>query len=100
MRVISHFCFLMILAIGFSSQNASAQNDPKKTPGLQIKVTKVDLVKKVIKATSDTLVDVKIQYIKPDGSKGELIMNNVGYSTSPVNHDKDVKQPKTKANFR
>ncbi len=65
------------------------QADPKKTPGTQVKILGVDLKKKLNKGAIDSTVDVKVRYVKTDGSKAELILDNVGYSKSPINHDKD-----------
>ena len=81
-----------VLVFSLISSAVHAQNDPKKNPRSQLKVISVTLEKKPKENSIDSVANVKIRYIKPDGSKAEMIFNNVGYSTSPVNHDKEAKR--------
>ncbi len=68
--------------------SASAQNDPKKTPGASVKVTSVSIVKnKSVRSPQDSTVNVMIKYVKKDGTAAELELSNIPFSKSAVNRD-------------
>ena len=67
----------------FSVKIIRAQTDPKLHPGESTKVTKMTLIKKPTDNNlNDSLVDVKIDYVAPDGSTGVLHLSNIRYSKS------------------
>lgn len=71
-----------IIPLLLYANKTMAQSDPKLHVGEAIKVTKVNFSKKGVNAAGDSTVNVNIEYIKPDGSKGMLQMNNVKYATN------------------
>ncbi|HWB25570.1 MAG TPA: hypothetical protein VG738_08825 [Chitinophagaceae bacterium] len=66
-------------ALLFTHQ-AKAQTDPKLHPGEAVKVTKVSFTGKGVDAAGDSTVNVKIEYLQPDGSTAMLNMRNVKYA--------------------
>ena len=72
---------LTVLTMVFCVTAGRAQTDPKLTPGDSVKVTKMVLTKKATgRKPGDSVADVRVEYIKPDGSPGVLHLANVGYS--------------------
>ena len=71
---------LTLLSVG-----VKAQTDPKLNPG-PVQVNKVVIQKKAsAERPGDSTIDVKIDYIKTDGSPATLDLKNVQYKTGPHN---------------
>jgi hypothetical protein len=74
---------VLVFAV-FSIKTGKAQTDPKLHPGEAVKVTRVTLVKKATgKSPGDSTMNVKVEYIKPDGSPAMVNFTNVAYSHGP-----------------
>lgn len=84
-RVFALPAVVLVFAV-FSSKTGKAQTDPKLHPGEAVKVTKVTLVKKATgKSPGDSTLDVKVEYVTPDGSPAMVNFTNVTYSNGPGN---------------